>query len=128
MTGSRDNKFWFGFFFGGLIGAIILFFLGTKEGQKMGKKFHTSGEDLIGDIQDRLEDLKKKGRELAQQSEQLKSSVLETVDGKKEKLTEEVTGKIDTALAHIEEIQERGRNATASLRKAFRNVPKKHSA
>ena len=31
----KDNRFWFGFFIGGLIGAAIIVLLGTKEGKKI---------------------------------------------------------------------------------------------
>ncbi len=120
-----DNKFWFGFFLGGLIGAITLFFVGTKEGKKAGKLIHDKGEDLIGDIQERLDELKKKGKELAIQGEELKEEMLENIEEKKENITDDVKAKIDSTLAHIEEIQERGRQATASIRKEFKNLPKK---
>ena len=120
-----DNKFWFGFFLGGLLGAIVLFFVGTKEGKKTGKLLQNKGEDIIDDIQDRLEDLKKKGRELAEQGQELKDQVIGGIEDKKDQLTKDVTEKIDTALAHIEEIQEHGRETTASIRKAFKNIPKK---
>jgi gas vesicle protein len=125
MSDHDDNKFWFGFFLGGILGAIVLFFVGTKEGKKTGKVLQTRGEDLIDTIQERLEELKDKGRELAKEGEELKEQVMEKFDDRKDKLTKDVTQKIDTALAHIEEIQEHGRETTASIRKAFKNLPKK---
>lgn len=126
MSDHKDNKFWFGFFFGGLLGAIVLFFIGTKEGKKTGKLFKDKGEDIIDDLQDRLEELKKKGKELAEQGEDLKEQIASEIEDKKEVLTEEVSEKLDTALSHIEAIQERGRETTASLRKRlFKNIPKR---
>jgi gas vesicle protein len=123
--GHEDNRFWFGFFLGGLIGAIILFFAGTREGKKAGKMIHEKGEDLIGDIQDRLEDLKKKGKEMADEGEAFKTDIVEQLEDKKGDLTKEVTAKIDSALEHIEKVQEQGRVATENIRKMFKNVPKK---
>lgn len=121
----NDNRFWFGFFFGGLIGAIVLFFLGTKEGKKAGRLIKDQGEDIIDTIQDRLNELKIRGKELADEGEALKAEVIDKVGQEKEKLTDDAKEKIDTVLAHIEEMQERGRQATATIRKEFKNVPKK---
>jgi gas vesicle protein len=123
--GENDNKFWFGFFFGGLIGAIVLFFIGTKEGKKTGKLVQDKGQDLIDIIQDKLEDLQDKGKELAKQGVDFKEEVVEQIEGNKDKITKEVVAKLDTTLSHIEEIQERGREATADIRKMFKNLPKK---
>jgi gas vesicle protein len=122
---QNDNKFWFGFFFGGLIGAIVLFFIGTKEGKKSGRLVQEKGQDLIDIIQEKLEDLKDKGKELAKQGEEFKEEVVQQVEGNKDKMTKDVVAKLDTTLSHIEEIQERGREATADIRKMFKNLPKK---
>ncbi|MBI4062429.1 YtxH domain-containing protein [Candidatus Gottesmanbacteria bacterium] len=96
----RDIRFWVGFFVGGLLGAIVLFFMGTREGKK-------TGEDILDDIRNRLEGVVKEGKEI------------------KKEVIESTSEKIDTALAHIEELQERGRQTTATLRKQFKNLPKK---
>jgi gas vesicle protein len=122
---GNDNKFWFGFFFGGLIGAIVLFFIGTKEGKKTGKLVSDKGQDLIDIIQDKLEDLQEKGKELAQQGEDFKEEVVSEIEENKGKITKDVVTKLDSTLSHIEEIQDRGRVATADIRKMFKNLPKK---
>ncbi len=122
----RDGKFWFGFFAGGLIGAVVLFLLGTKEGKKAGRLLEDRGKDLLGDLEDRLDDLEKKGKELARQGEDIKDVVLETIEDKKDMLTEGASEKLDTALAHIEKLQEQGLETTSTLRKhIFKNIPKK---
>lgn len=113
-----DGRFMLGFFVGGLLGAIVLFFLGTKEGRKAGKLLERKGKDVLTDLEEKLEDLEKKGKEIVKQGEEL-------VEGKSE-LGQEITERLDSALAHIEEIQERGRETTAGLRKKlFKNLPKK---
>jgi gas vesicle protein len=122
---ERNEKFWFGFFLGGLLGALTLFFIGTKEGKKAGKQIKDKGGDLIDTIQDRLEELKKRGKELAEQGEELKETVEEQVQEKKVSITEDAKDKIDTVLAKIEELQERGRQVTETIRKEFKNIPKK---
>lgn len=122
----RDGKFWFGFFAGGLIGALVLFFLGTKEGKKTGKLLEEKGIDLVSDLEDRLGDLEKKGKELARQGESLKEDVLEKIEDKKEVFTQGATEKLDSALASIEKLQEQGLETTSTLRKRlFKNIPKK---
>jgi gas vesicle protein len=124
---QNDNKFWFGFFFGGLIGAIVLFFIGTKEGKKTGKLVHEKGQDLIDVIQDRLEALQSQGKELVKEGEDFKEEIVDHLEDHKEKITKDVVAKLDTTLSHIEEMQERGREATAEVRKIFKNLPKKSS-
>ncbi|MBI2405351.1 YtxH domain-containing protein [Candidatus Gottesmanbacteria bacterium] len=123
---NRDTKFWIGFFIGGLLGAIILFFLGTKEGKKTGKMLEEKGQDFLDELEDRLADLEKKGRDLAKQGEALKEEVIEQVEDKKDEVSHGVVKKLDSALAHIEALQEHGRETTADLRKKlFKNTPKK---
>jgi len=92
-----DFRFFLGFFIGGLIGAVVIFLLGTKEGKKTGKVLEEKGKDLLDNLHD-----------------------------KKEELTESAGDKLDEALAHIEKMQEQGRETTAELRKRlFKNLPKK---
>jgi len=122
----QDGKFMLGFFIGGLLGAFIIFLLGTKEGKKTGKAIQQKGEDIIDDLQGRLNELEEKGKELVQQGEVVREELAAEVEEKKEELTEAAAEKIDTALAHIEALQEHGRETTASLRKRlFKNLPKK---
>lgn len=125
-----ENKggggFWIGFFIGGLLGAVTLFFLGTKEGKKTGKLLESKTKDFLEELEDKIEDMEIKGKELARQSEQIKESVLEKLEDKRETLTEGATQKLDSALAHIESIQEKGVETTSEIRKKlFKNIPKK---
>ncbi len=121
----KDIKFWVGFFVGGLLGAIILFFLGTKEGKKTGRQLEEKGRDLFDDLLERLEEFEKKGKELITEGEVVKEQVMDVIEEKKEELTDTATDKIDSALAHIEALQERGRETTAALRRRFKNIPRK---
>lgn len=112
---GTDIKFLAGFFIGGLIGALTIFFLGTKEGKKAGKLLQQKGEDVLGELEDQVEELEQKGRD-----------IVEKLEENKDDLTEKATQKLDSALAHIEELQEHGRETTASIRKRlFKNLPKK---
>ena len=123
---NGDARFLFGFFLGGIIGAIIIFFLGTKDGKKTAELLEKKGKDFVDDLQDRLDDLETKGKELVKDGEALREKVVEQMEVKKEVVSEEAVVKIDSALAHIEALQEHGRETTANLRKRlFKNIPKK---
>lgn len=122
-----EGRFLLGFFIGGLIGAFIIFFLGTKEGQRTGKLLKRKGEDILDEVQEKIEELEERGKELVKQGEAIKEQVLENLEEKKEAVAQTTAEKLDTALAHIEELQEHGRQTTASLRKRlFKNLPKKN--
>ena len=122
---SHDGKFLFGFFIGGLIGALVIFSLGTKEGKKTGKLIEDKGRDVLDELEERLDELQSKGKELVRQGEAMKEKVLDSMSDKKDEVTEAAAEKIDMALAHIQEMQQKGAETTATLRKQFKNLPKK---
>lgn len=114
-----DIRFWFGFFMGGLIGALVLFFMGTKEGKVVRKKLVRKGEDLIDTMQDKLDDLKEKGQDLVTASEKIRAEVASTLEDRKGDLTADATKKLDSILEHIETVQDRGRRITANMRRSL---------
>jgi len=121
------NGFMLGMFVGGLLGALTIFFLGTKEGKKAGKALEKKGRELLGDVLERVEDLEDKGRELFARGEDLKDEIKMTLEDKKDQLTEEAVSKIDRVLENIESLQQKGIETTENLRKHFKNLPKKTS-
>lgn len=120
-----DFKFVSGIFVGGLVGALVVFFLGTKEGKRAGKMIQRKGEDILSDIEGKVGDLEEKGRELLERGEEIKEKVLAEIEERKEDFTEEAAKRLDTALAHVEKVQEKGLTSTSTLRKQFKNLPKK---
>lgn len=121
-----DFRFFLGFFIGGLIGAVIIFLLGTKEGKKTGKILEEKGRSLLDDLQDKIGELEKRGEALVKQGEEIKEEVVDRLADTKEELTQSASIKLDDALAHIERMQEQGRDQTAELRKRlFKNLPKR---
>lgn len=121
-----DVRFLIGLFLGGLVGAFIIFFLGTKEGKKAKKFLEEKGEDSLDDLHDRIDELEKKGKEIVEQGNEIKEQVIEQIEEKKEELTERATEKLDSALAQVEKIQEQGLDSTSELRKRiFKNIPRK---
>ena len=127
MNNDRhDNRFWFGFFIGGLLGAILLFFMGTKEGKKTGKLLEDKGRNLLDELQEKLEEMEKRGRELVKQGAELKEQVVDEIKEKKEDLGDAAAEKLDTALAQIEKLQEQSVETTKHIRQRFfKNTPKR---
>lgn len=123
---KNDNRFMFGFFLGGLIGAVVLFLVGTKEGKKTGKLLEEKSRRFFDALKDTAQDVQEQSREMLSETIISTDHLLETVSEKKEDLSEHVANKLDSALAHIEAIQERGRENTTVLRKRlFKNIPKR---
>lgn len=122
---NHDGKFMFGFFLGGLIGALIIFFLGTKEGKKAEKLLEHRGKDILDDLEDKLDELQKQGKDFVRKGEALKDQVMDTLEDKKEEITDTAVEKIGSALERMEELQQKGVETTANLRKKFKNLPKK---
>lgn len=124
--GKADAKFLIGLFLGGIIGALVIFFLGTKEGKKAGKLIEEKGKEALDDIHEKVGELQQKGKELVQQGEQIKEKIVENIEHSKEELTEATTEKLESALTKIEELQQQSMNTTAEIRKRFfKNIPKK---
>ena len=122
---NHEGKFLFGFFLGGLIGALVIFVLGTKEGKKVEKLLQHKGKDVLDDLDDKLEELEQSGKELVKQGEAIKEHVMDTLEDKKGEMTDATVEKIDSALAHIEALQHKGVETTATIRKKFTNLPSK---
>ena len=147
-THHHDNQFWIGLFLGGLLGALLILFLGTEKGKKLAKKLQEEGLDFLDDAKEsfdekkeaighqvvmQVEELKEKGadlleegRELLDEGKTLEEELAKKVIDKKNEVTQEVVAEADAALAHIEKLQERGRQTTQDLRRRlFKNIPKK---
>ncbi len=121
-----DIKFFFGLFLGGIVGALIVFFLGTKEGKKAGKLIEEKSKKVLDDVKEKVEELEVKGKELIDHGNEIKEQVIETLEEKKDELTEAASAKLESALSQIEQLQEQSLNTTAEIRKRyFKNIPKK---
>jgi len=120
-----DGRFLLGFFIGGLIGAIVIFFLGTKEGKKAGKFIEKKGRETIDDIEEKLEEIEEKGKELIEKGEAIKDRVIDRIEDKTDDLSQEVTDRLDRALEKLEDVQKDTLQKTTTIRKHFINLPKK---
>ena len=144
----NDSHFWIGLFLGGLIGALLIVLMGTEKGRKIAKKLQEEGLDFWEEKKDEFTDKKEevtrqvekqverieekgaelieKGRELIEEGKHIEKQVVAQVVETKAELANQAIAQADSALAHIEQLQERGRVTTAELRKRlFKNIPKK---
>ncbi|MBN1263600.1 MAG: YtxH domain-containing protein [Candidatus Pacebacteria bacterium] len=112
---ERGNSFFSGFIAGGLIGAVLVFLFGTKEGRKIKKRLEKKGQELAKDLPGIVSDLEKRGAEFAQKAEEVK----QTLEKKAEELSPKIKRKLDQSLASIEETQEKGRQTAARIRRRF---------
>lgn len=122
---AEDNRgqnfgFWFGLFLGGLLGALTIFFLGTKEGKKTAKRLLEKGEEVFGEIEQELGELQEKGKELVKKTEEVKEKIKEKVEGKKEGVETAVAERADAALNKMEEVQKQALATTQEVHSYFR--------
>ena len=112
---NRGNGFFSGVILGGLLGAALVFLYGTKEGKKIKEELVKKGKEVIDDLPEIVSDLEKQGEEFAQKTEEVKKKLEE----KAKEFSSEAKKKIGSSLSHIEEAQQRGREAAATVRKHF---------
>lgn len=129
MNDNRHNgQFLLGFFLGGLIGALVIFFLGTKEGKRLEKKLESRGKDILDELDDKLAEFEKNGRDLVKKGEEIKNDVMEAWEDRKDEMTDAARDRIDSALAQIEELQSKGVEQTTAIRRKFKNLPARRRA
>lgn len=126
MNNEKKGNFWVGFFIGGLLGAVLIFLLGTKEGKRVAKKIMDQGELFEEEIEEKISNLQKKGEALLSEAEGMKERVFkEVVEGKKA-VSQQLMGKVDKALSDLEDLQKKGAAVTQDLHhKFFRKNGKK---
>lgn len=105
---NRASNFWFGFFIGGILGAFIIFLLGTKEGKKLAAKLDEKAELFEEDIEGKVGKLQKQGEDLLKQAQDVKDKVTKEFDDKKTAASSKLVDKMDKTLSKIEEVQKKG--------------------
>ncbi len=119
MSDHDDKGFIIGLMIGGLIGAAAMFLFGTKKGEEVREDLRKKGEDILENLDGILKQLEEKSREVKKQAEKVKEQIAQKAGEVKENLSEEMTEKLDDTLAKIENLQDRGREVTANLRKKY---------
>lgn len=126
MNNDRhDGRFMLGFFIGGLLGALIIFFLGTKEGKVAERIVRKKGKEVMDDLEDKVEDLEEKSKELVEQGEAIKDQVVEQMKDTAHTLTQDATTRLGKTLEKLEDVQRGSLETTAKVRRHFVNLPKK---
>lgn len=110
----------------GILAAIgLLVFLETERGQKLKKQVGDKGEDLLDALPDLIDRIEEKGEELIKEAGKIEKELRD----KKEEVGEEIAEKVEklnASLAHIENLQEHGREITSKIKtRIFKNIPKK---
>ena len=116
---KQGNFFWFGFFLGGLIGAFVIFILGTKEGKKLAEKLEEKGELFEEDIEEKVAKLQKKGEDLFKEAASVKKKVLKEIDEKKEEASDSLISKMDDAFTKITDLQKKGVELTEEVHQKY---------
>lgn len=116
---KAPGQFWFGFFAGGILGAFLIFILGTKEGKKLAKKLEEKAELVEEDLEQKIGKLEKKGQELLSEAEAMKDKVTTVIEDKKQSTSDELIKKMDETFSRIENIQKKGVALTEEVHKKF---------
>lgn len=112
---GSSNNFWVGFFLGGLVGAFIIFLMGTKQGKKLADQLVEEGEIYEEELEQKVATLQKKGEELLQEAKNVKNKVIKEVKTGKKEVTDNLMTKMDEALTKIEDIQKKGVEITSEV-------------
>ena len=118
-TENRASNFWFGFFIGGLVGAFIIFLLGTKEGKKLAEKIEEKAEFFEEDIEKKVGKLQKQGEDLLQNAQDMKDRVAKEIVDKKASASDALVSKMDKTLSKIVDIQKKGMSLTEEVHSKY---------
>ena len=122
---DRKSSFLEGLMVGAVLGVGGYLFLQSDQGKKIQKELKKKAEPYLEDIGDLLEDLKDQSNDLIEKAEEVKNTLEDKIEEGKEQAEDILTDKLESSLSHIEVLQERGREATATIRKKFfKNIKK----
>lgn len=106
-NGSGGN-FFRGLVTGALVGAVAVWFLNqTEKGQEIKKEIKEKGSDVLGNLNDLVQDLEEKGEDFKKKVVQVKKEFEEKAKDFRQDIIEE--GKV--GLERIEELEEKGHKA-----------------
>lgn len=115
----KSGNFWLGFFLGGLIGAFIIFVLGTKEGKKISQFLEDEEKDVRNKIDDKIHTLKTKGEQYLEEAGDLQKKVKQEVVADAKTVSQTIVDKLDDSLGQLQEVQKKGAELTAEVRNRF---------
>lgn len=112
----KSNNFWVGFFLGGLVGAFIIFFMGTKKGKELTEELLERAQEYEEELEEKVAKLQQKGEEFLKEAQNMKEKVIKEVESGKKTVTENLADKMDVALSKVEDIQKKGVELTSEVR------------
>ncbi len=125
MCDHHKNNFWEGVAAGAILGVAVYVFLGSDEGKKLTKDFRKKAAPYLEDLAEVLEEWRDQSESLLEKAEAVKDTLEERLEETKNQVVPAVAAKLEGSLSHIEQLQERGREATATIRKKFfKNIKK----
>ncbi|OGG08079.1 hypothetical protein A3D05_00290 [Candidatus Gottesmanbacteria bacterium RIFCSPHIGHO2_02_FULL_40_24] len=116
---NKAGNFWLGFFLGGIVGAFVIFVLGTKEGKKLAEKIRENGEILEEDLEEKVAKLQKKGEDIVKQAKKVKEQVVKEIEEKKGATSDALVTKMDEAFTKIEDLQKKGTALTEEVHQRY---------
>ena len=119
MNENKSGNFWLGFFLGGLIGAFILYLLGTKEGRKKLEKIIEQAETYEEELEEKVANLQRHGEIAFNEVEEKKEKVKKGIDGNKNTIKDNFTNRMDQALNRFENLQKKGIAFTKEAQRKF---------
>ncbi len=115
----KGGNFWLGFFLGGLIGAFIIFILGTKDGKKIYGLLEDEEDKFKNKIDDKIQTLKTKGEEYLKETDNLQKKVKQEVITDAKTVSQTIVDKLDDSLGQLQEVQKKGVELTEAVRSRF---------
>lgn len=111
-----QGNFWMGFVIGAVVGAVLIFLFGTKEGKKLMKLFEERSELFEEDLEQKITSLQNQGEEFLKKAEDVKAHIIKEVADGKNTISEQMVSRMDDTLTKIEDLQKKGVELTHDVR------------
>lgn len=104
-THEQNSHFWFGFFIGGIVGSIVLFLLGTREGKKLLERIEEKLEFLEEDLEQKLEEAQGKGDRFLKKAKSIHRKISHDLNKNKKELANKITESVDQTQEFVGDLQ-----------------------
>ena len=115
----KSGNFWLGFFLGGLIGAFIIFVMGSKEGKKISQFLEDEEKDVRNKIDDKIHTLKTRSEKYLEEAGNLQKKIKQEVAAGTQTVSQTLVERLDDSLGQLQEVQKKGVELTAEVRNRF---------
>jgi gas vesicle protein len=118
-----SGKFLIGFLFGGFLGTILIFLLGTKEGKQLADKILEKLESTEENLETKVSKLQNTGDkltgEIIKEAEIVKDKIISGLKQEKQTSHDKFVPKVEKVLSRFERLQKKGIKLTQDTRKKF---------